>query len=126
MLGLGVIKSNTNTAFCASPIICPTHLPVPFHHLHPVILHTPVFRFHPKHSTFVSSPCGTSAPPCCSRRAASPDADHDTHSGIFGYINYLVEKDRKYILDTLINGKFCPSAVAAVFAGPWWGPASSC
>ncbi|CBX90231.1 hypothetical protein LEMA_uP063570.1 [Plenodomus lingam JN3] len=24
--------------------------------------------------------------------------------GIFGYINYLVEKDRKYILDTLING----------------------
>jgi hypothetical protein len=26
-------------------------------------------------------------------------------SGIFGYINYLVEKDRKYILDTLINGK---------------------
>lgn len=26
------------------------------------------------------------------------------HSGIFGYINYLVEKDRKFILDTLING----------------------
>lgn len=25
-------------------------------------------------------------------------------SGIFGYINYLVEKDRKFILDTLING----------------------
>lgn len=25
-------------------------------------------------------------------------------SGIFGYINYLVEKDRKYIIDTLING----------------------
>ncbi|KAG0638500.1 glucosamine--fructose-6-phosphate aminotransferase [Tuber brumale] len=24
--------------------------------------------------------------------------------GIFGYINYLVEKDRKYIIDTLING----------------------
>ncbi|KAF2281045.1 glucosamine-fructose-6-phosphate aminotransferase [Westerdykella ornata] len=24
--------------------------------------------------------------------------------GIFGYINYLVEKDRKYILDTLLNG----------------------
>jgi glucosamine--fructose-6-phosphate aminotransferase (isomerizing) len=24
--------------------------------------------------------------------------------GIFGYINYLVEKDRKYILDTLVNG----------------------
>jgi glucosamine--fructose-6-phosphate aminotransferase (isomerizing) len=26
------------------------------------------------------------------------------NSGIFGYINYLVEKDRKYILDTLVNG----------------------
>ncbi|KID77283.1 Glutamine--fructose-6-phosphate aminotransferase [Metarhizium brunneum] len=26
------------------------------------------------------------------------------NSGIFGYINYLVEKDRKFILDTLING----------------------
>lgn len=25
-------------------------------------------------------------------------------SGIFGYINYLVDKDRKYILDTLVNG----------------------
>ncbi|KAF4547762.1 Glutamine--fructose-6-phosphate aminotransferase-like protein [Elsinoe fawcettii] len=24
--------------------------------------------------------------------------------GIFGYVNYLVEKDRKYILDTLVNG----------------------
>jgi hypothetical protein len=26
------------------------------------------------------------------------------NSGIFGYINYLVEKDRKTILDTLVNG----------------------
>ena len=26
-------------------------------------------------------------------------------SGIFGYVNYLVEKDRKVILQTLINGK---------------------
>lgn len=25
-------------------------------------------------------------------------------SGIFGYINYLVEKDRKFIIDTLVNG----------------------
>ena len=25
-------------------------------------------------------------------------------SGIFGYINYLVERDRKFILDTLLNG----------------------
>ncbi|UKZ62269.1 uncharacterized protein TrAtP1_003521 [Trichoderma atroviride] len=24
--------------------------------------------------------------------------------GIFGYVNYLVEKDRKFILDTLLNG----------------------
>jgi glucosamine--fructose-6-phosphate aminotransferase (isomerizing) len=24
--------------------------------------------------------------------------------GIFGYINYLIERDRKYILDTLVNG----------------------
>lgn len=31
-----------------------------------------------------------------------------TCSGIFGYINYLVEKDRKWIVDTLINGMpFC-------------------
>ena len=29
----------------------------------------------------------------------------DGGSGIFGYINYLVEKDRKYILDTLVNGR---------------------
>jgi glucosamine--fructose-6-phosphate aminotransferase (isomerizing) len=29
-------------------------------------------------------------------------------SGIFGYINYLVEKDRKYILDTLVNGTWLP------------------
>jgi glucosamine--fructose-6-phosphate aminotransferase (isomerizing) len=26
-------------------------------------------------------------------------------SGIFGYINYLVERDRKFILETLLNGK---------------------
>ena len=29
-------------------------------------------------------------------------------SGIFGYVNYLVERDRKYILDTLVNGEFLP------------------
>jgi hypothetical protein len=29
-------------------------------------------------------------------------------SGIFGYINYLVEKDRKFILDTLVNGQQLP------------------
>ena len=27
-----------------------------------------------------------------------------TVSGIFGYINYLIERDRKFILDTLVNG----------------------
>jgi hypothetical protein len=27
-----------------------------------------------------------------------------SYSGIFGYVNYLVEKDRKFIIDTLING----------------------
>lgn len=38
--------------------------------------------------------------------ALSQKADSTSfpHSGIFGYINYLVEKDRKFILDTLING----------------------
>lgn len=25
-------------------------------------------------------------------------------SGIFGYINYLVERDRQFIIDTLLNG----------------------
>jgi glutamine---fructose-6-phosphate transaminase (isomerizing) len=29
-------------------------------------------------------------------------------SGIFGYVNYLVEKDRKFILQTLVNGKADP------------------
>lgn len=24
--------------------------------------------------------------------------------GIFGYLNYLVEKDRKFVVDTLLNG----------------------
>ena len=28
------------------------------------------------------------------------------NSGIFGYVNYLVEKDRKFILETLLNGEF--------------------
>jgi hypothetical protein len=27
-----------------------------------------------------------------------------TFSGIFGYVNYLVEKDRRVIIETLING----------------------
>lgn len=36
---------------------------------------------------------------------STAEAD-ESHSGIFGYINYLVEKDRKFILDTLVNGEF--------------------
>jgi hypothetical protein len=44
------------------------------------------------------------------------------HSGIFGYINYLVEKDRKYILNTLINGKFpfhcAPLELQKLFGAP--------
>ncbi|KAI9704273.1 MAG: glutamine--fructose-6-phosphate transaminase (isomerizing) [Candelina mexicana] len=32
------------------------------------------------------------------------DPQSNIYSGIFGYINYLVEKDRKFILDTLVNG----------------------
>ena len=32
------------------------------------------------------------------------DTTLSASSGIFGYVNYLVEKDRKFIIDTLING----------------------
>lgn len=34
--------------------------------------------------------------------------------GIFGYINYLVEKDRRFIIDTLVNGmhELCKSSVS--------------
>lgn len=40
-----------------------------------------------------------------SRALRHPHADWPLLcSGIFGYINYLVEKDRKFILDTLVNG----------------------
>jgi len=48
---------------------------------------------------------------------ALPDSNHNLrttaerqanmgNSGIFGYVNYLVEKDRKTILDTLVNGMY--------------------
>jgi glucosamine--fructose-6-phosphate aminotransferase (isomerizing) len=42
----------------------------------------------------------------CTQLLERPPADHDSlsYSGIFGYVNYLVEKDRKFIIDTLING----------------------
>jgi hypothetical protein len=68
------------------------------------------FLFSAAHTSFVSS-CGkSSCPACCKLRAAASAANKETaltvaaNSGIFGYINYLVEKDRKYILDTLVNG----------------------
>lgn len=38
-------------------------------------------------------------------------------SGIFGYINYLVERDRKYILDTLVKGKSSPALATFWFDG---------
>lgn len=37
--------------------------------------------------------------------AAAQLSANDVHSGIFGYINYLVEKDRRYIIQTIINGE---------------------
>jgi hypothetical protein len=42
-------------------------------------------------------------------------------SGIFGYINYLVEKDRKYILNTLINGKCLFPTQVPRTAAAWRG-----
>jgi hypothetical protein len=45
-------------------------------------------------------------------------------SGIFGYVNYLVERDRKFIIDTLINGTSAsteaelPSALLSTTEGP--------
>jgi hypothetical protein len=55
------------------------------------------------------SSCGKSAraAPLCivvSTDWRGTEADDADNSGIFGYINYLVEKDRKYILDTLVKG----------------------
>lgn len=32
-------------------------------------------------------------------------------SGIFGYINYLIERDRRYIVDTLLNGQWTTDTV---------------
>jgi hypothetical protein len=37
-------------------------------------------------------------------RATAEGRANMGNSGIFGYVNYLVEKDRKTILDTLVNG----------------------
>jgi len=37
-------------------------------------------------------------------RRSHADINLSPASGIFGYVNYLVEKDRKFIIDTLING----------------------
>lgn len=41
------------------------------------------------------------------------------YSGIFGYINYLVEKDRAYIIQTLLNGKISAVLEQGVFKDAW-------
>ena len=110
VLGSGRYKSNTPPLFLCS-LTCLLPLPPifsPVHQLTPTTLRSLPFIF--RTLTFVSSPCGKSPPPHYGKlsklqRSVGTRADDDTHSGIFGYINYLVEKDRKYILDTLINGK---------------------
>ena len=43
-------------------------------------------------------------PPPHKERTKDADIVFSLNSGIFGYVNYLVEKDRKYILTTLVNG----------------------
>ena len=66
---------------------------------------------------------GTRASRCEAGSQATPGPDNEgpilaaqqladgvlSRSGIFGYVNYLVEKDRKVILQTLINGKPSPA-----------------
>lgn len=49
------------------------------------------------------------APPA---RPCPRDSLTRNNSGIFGYVNYLVEKDRKFILNTLVNGKFPRNSTA--------------
>jgi F0F1-type ATP synthase gamma subunit len=100
------IKLDVETAFCSSPITAALQLPIHFSQA-PIALaiHTVALPY-THHSSFVASrqPCGTICP------AVTPAANKQQltrpDSGIFGYINYLVEKDRKYILDTLINGSY--------------------
>jgi hypothetical protein len=57
-----------------------------------------------KHVVSSSYDCPCSLPLSNGREKA----DGEVCSGIFGYINYLVEKDRKFIIDTLINGLRSP------------------
>ena len=103
MLGLHTIKANINTALLLLSPLLPS-LPTPIHcsttlncRRHPTIVSDFRAPIRPE------SPCGRSPLPR-SRQRCSTKAD-ESPSGIFGYINYLVEKDRKYILNTLINGK---------------------
>lgn len=42
--------------------------------------------------------------------------DHRSYSGIFGYINYLVEKDRRFIIETLLNGNVDHFSTLSVYA----------
>lgn len=45
----------------------------------------------------------------------------DNKSGIFGYINYLIEKDRAYIIQTLVNGAWLiPLFCLACVGNPAW------
>jgi glucosamine--fructose-6-phosphate aminotransferase (isomerizing) len=107
VLGSGRYKSNTPPLFlCSHTCLLPlAPIPSPVHQLTPTALQSLSFIF--RTLTFVSSPCGKSPPPHHGKlsKLRGAQADDCVYSGIFGYINYLVEKDRKYILDTLINGK---------------------
>ncbi|KAJ3518729.1 hypothetical protein NM208_g14407 [Fusarium decemcellulare] len=57
---------------------------------------------HPSLRSSTSPPTALSSRPHCERFTSAKSSVK--MCGIFGYINYLVEKDRKFILDTLING----------------------
>ena len=84
-------------SFCGTPL-----------HLLPHCLHRAPFRllltlssFRTRHnSEYSPSICGILRNPLGVVRKLTLSI-----SGIFGYINYLVERDRKFILDTLVNGQ---------------------
>lgn len=93
--------------FRSSHTICSLSLHIAHHS--PTARHTLtiVFLLLASHSSFVSSPCGKCSCPAwlvSYGRHTKQRLTTVINSGIFGYINYLVEKDRKYILDTLVNG----------------------
>jgi hypothetical protein len=110
VLGPGRYKSNTPPLFLCSHT-CLLPLPRLLSSCHPIDSDClTIASIHIQHPTFVSSPCGKSPLPHYGklpklRGSSAHEANDAVYSGIFGYINYLVEKDRKYIIDTLINGK---------------------